>query len=513
MRVCNDINSSSNSSFVHYFEVLDYVPIFLEFFISSALSHFLFGSHKLFNPFSQKLPHFGSIAMSSNSRDGLMDILVQQDHHSTDKDSSPLSDDYLRCFGDDTADDFSMLLEGTKDSLLPFPQFTQAEDFEDVSEATKDRTNSPPVTIGHIPVIVTPSRATVGYIASIMDSITNNNALKDIQHPFTSAFQTYFPQTGPTRVSCLESSTSIGWFPNGTYVDGPFDPATYSFGDGLDWPSAVCQDETNADLGSIFPAVSFDDADATDEYTQDMEFSYPRDLSMPDAMDISVTSFESHEELDSKPPAMPTAMRSDTSSLEMYNVPSSSVSPLDSGGKIISNMTDHLHKQESSSSMSSSAHESFASAHSSAYMSANEDGDSLVSTKRRIRWRDPENKEYDTPREGDVLLGRGGKSNHHPGNKVYRRRVLNKQRIYQALPTREKKPFSRAIVDWVHQECNGRFMMKDEYGWFEVTLEKALLKVSQALREDHSAEGKKRKKDKQKIKQMGGKNKKKRRTK
>jgi hypothetical protein len=54
------------------------------------------------------------------------------------------------------------------------------------------------------------------------------------------------------------------------------------------------------------------------------------------------------------------------------------------------------------------------------------------------------------------------------------------------------------MVDWV-QERGGRFLKRDgkTSPWYVATDQMARIKVSQALREDHSAAGKQAKKEKQ----------------
>lgn len=87
--------------------------------------------------------------------------------------------------------------------------------------------------------------------------------------------------------------------------------------------------------------------------------------------------------------------------------------------------------------------------------------------------------------EADVLCGRGGLSNHHPGNKRFRRVVSEMKRTYRSTETKNSKTsLSRAIVDHV---CNygGRFIRKDDKtGRYHVlTKADARKKTSQALRE------------------------------
>jgi len=85
----------------------------------------------------------------------------------------------------------------------------------------------------------------------------------------------------------------------------------------------------------------------------------------------------------------------------------------------------------------------------------------------------------------DILCGRGGKSNHHPGNKKYRQVVDEIKGMYRRTATKTvKTDLSRAIVDHV-QTYGGRFVKKDEKSGHYHLLSKceARKKTSQALRE------------------------------
>jgi len=97
----------------------------------------------------------------------------------------------------------------------------------------------------------------------------------------------------------------------------------------------------------------------------------------------------------------------------------------------------------------------------------------------------PAVKEYVTPTINDVLLGRGGRSNHHPGNKRYREEVRNLREWYLSIGENkdEKTSLSQCLVDYVYQ-YNGRFLEKDDIGWYVVPNIVARRKASQALRED-----------------------------
>jgi hypothetical protein len=101
--------------------------------------------------------------------------------------------------------------------------------------------------------------------------------------------------------------------------------------------------------------------------------------------------------------------------------------------------------------------------------------------------------------EVDVLLGRGGRSNHHPGNKRYREEVENYRKMYDTLSTAdEKTQISQALVDAINI-AGGRFLEKedrvaDKIGeWYIVPNIVARRKASQALREDNDPDKRKAK--------------------
>lgn len=111
--------------------------------------------------------------------------------------------------------------------------------------------------------------------------------------------------------------------------------------------------------------------------------------------------------------------------------------------------------------------------------------------KRRSRKaQEPEVHTYiDEPTEIDVILGRGGKSNHHPGNKRYREEVLNMQAWYKQSVKTEKTDLAQQVVDYINS-YGGRFVKKNKIDgrWFIVANLVARKKASQALREHLSAE-------------------------
>ena len=91
----------------------------------------------------------------------------------------------------------------------------------------------------------------------------------------------------------------------------------------------------------------------------------------------------------------------------------------------------------------------------------------------------------DDPTVRDVLLGRGGGINSHPGNARFRDESRKLRGVYEASVRKDKKQISLDLVDTVH-EYGGRFMRKEQDGkWYEVDHESARKKCSQALRENN----------------------------
>ena len=91
------------------------------------------------------------------------------------------------------------------------------------------------------------------------------------------------------------------------------------------------------------------------------------------------------------------------------------------------------------------------------------------------------------PGEKDVICGRGGVSNHHPGNKNYRALIQKHKAVYnRCILKAAKQDVSISIVAKI-REGGGRFLQprKDETTttWYEIGDHKAVEKTSQALRE------------------------------
>ena len=84
----------------------------------------------------------------------------------------------------------------------------------------------------------------------------------------------------------------------------------------------------------------------------------------------------------------------------------------------------------------------------------------------------------------DILLGRGGATNSHTGNRYFRTLVAQHQQEYLKARKREKVGISRRIVAIVKGN-GGRFLKRTDnaQNWIEVADKRAQEKTSQALRE------------------------------
>jgi len=91
--------------------------------------------------------------------------------------------------------------------------------------------------------------------------------------------------------------------------------------------------------------------------------------------------------------------------------------------------------------------------------------------------------------DNDVLSGRGGRTNGHPGNISFREIVKEKKEEYIKARKRHKPLIAREIVDNIRQkQPPGRFLKKDKITsfWKDIGNKKAVEKTSQALREGAS---------------------------
>mmetsp|Transcript_18278 Transcript_18278/g.25150 ORF Transcript_18278/g.25150 Transcript_18278/m.25150 type:complete len:301 (-) Transcript_18278:137-1039(-) len=91
---------------------------------------------------------------------------------------------------------------------------------------------------------------------------------------------------------------------------------------------------------------------------------------------------------------------------------------------------------------------------------------------------------YCEPTDLDVLMGRGGLTNHHHGNRLYREEADKLREWYVSCTKREKYHVSELLVKYV-ESYGGRFLEYDEASghWYEAPQNRARKKASQALRE------------------------------
>jgi hypothetical protein len=83
----------------------------------------------------------------------------------------------------------------------------------------------------------------------------------------------------------------------------------------------------------------------------------------------------------------------------------------------------------------------------------------------------------------DVLCGRGGLSNNHPGNHEFRRLINQNKEFYQACEKPSHKHFVVVSIIRAIRKNGGRFIERKSGVWQEIPVKKAMTKTSQALRE------------------------------
>jgi hypothetical protein len=107
------------------------------------------------------------------------------------------------------------------------------------------------------------------------------------------------------------------------------------------------------------------------------------------------------------------------------------------------------------------------------------------------------NASYD---DQDVLSGRGGGTNLHPGNRHYRDLILSHRQTYDIASKSKKPNVSRNIVQVV-RDRGGKFLRKEKDGlYYDIGDEAAREKTSQALR--HRTFEMRNKEDSRKQKQL-----------
>lgn len=93
----------------------------------------------------------------------------------------------------------------------------------------------------------------------------------------------------------------------------------------------------------------------------------------------------------------------------------------------------------------------------------------------------------------DVLCGRGGLSNKHFGNRLFRRLVGANQEAYHNATNPSHKQFLVMSIIQAIQGRNGQFIKQRDGVWSEISPREAFVKTSQALREQHDAATNRRK--------------------
>ena len=123
-------------------------------------------------------------------------------------------------------------------------------------------------------------------------------------------------------------------------------------------------------------------------------------------------------------------------------------------------------------------------------------------TKSRRRAAEPESKQYvdeDEVSDRDVLCGRGGRSNHFPGNKYYLKKIAETKPTYHQCQLKsEKTRVAQSVVDYINHERKGRFLELDKGTglWFIVSNRTARTKAGQALRDNNTPEARAKKREK-----------------
>ena len=120
-------------------------------------------------------------------------------------------------------------------------------------------------------------------------------------------------------------------------------------------------------------------------------------------------------------------------------------------------------------------------------------GESAISTtaRRPPRRVIPEKKDYvleTEPNLSDVVSGRGGRSNHHPGNRPYWLQILQLRDAYrECVDDSSKQQIAQTVVDFVQNTQGGRFLQLESVTerWFLLPPKVIMDKVKQALRDKY----------------------------
>ena len=99
----------------------------------------------------------------------------------------------------------------------------------------------------------------------------------------------------------------------------------------------------------------------------------------------------------------------------------------------------------------------------------------------------PKDKTYvDGYKEADILCGRGGRTNHHPGNQVYLKLVEQNKPSYRGSTALEKRAVVLQMLETIREQ-GGRFLDLDKQTgrWYIIHEKTAYNKCSQALRDNN----------------------------
>lgn len=110
----------------------------------------------------------------------------------------------------------------------------------------------------------------------------------------------------------------------------------------------------------------------------------------------------------------------------------------------------------------------------------------------------PKVKKYVDVGKDDVLLGRGGYTNLHAGNRRFHKEKEAFCEAYHAATKEQKTQHAQALVDEVWR-YGGRFLAQDNQGWYVVHEHTARTKASQVLRDAKLAKKDRRSLSKQAI--------------
>ena len=91
---------------------------------------------------------------------------------------------------------------------------------------------------------------------------------------------------------------------------------------------------------------------------------------------------------------------------------------------------------------------------------------------------------HGSPKNNDVLCGRGGLSNKHPGNRLFRRLVNSNKQLYKNTSNPVHKQMLATSIIQAIQKRGGRFVRKDGKQWVPISPRESFVKTSQALREN-----------------------------